>query len=181
MKKIVVYLLLATSYLLLATSAQADYVLPYPSFMPGNKIYRISRVVDQLKKYWYFGSIAQTKYHLGLADKYLVEAKTLLEYKQYLLGVDALKRSDSEFQQLPDFVAKAEKEQKSMKNFTSLIFEAAIMHKTVLSTLESSVPVDFIWTPEKEKPTELNLKSILQVSEEIRNSVARDVSALRQQ
>lgn len=181
MKKIACFLLLISYCLFFIPSVNAEYVLPYPSFMPGNKMYRISRFVDQVKKYWYFGSIAQTKYHLGLAGKYLVEAKTLFEYKQYLLGVDALKRSDVEFQQLPDFIAKAEKEQKNMKNFISLIIEGATIHKSVLSALESIVPVDFIWTPEKEKPTELNLKSILQVSEEIRNRVARDVSALGQQ
>lgn len=146
----------------------AAYVLPYPSFMPGNKLYQISRVVDQLKKYWYFGNIAQIKYHLGLADKYLVEAKTLLEYKQYLLGVDALKRSDVEFQQLSVFVAKAEKEQKDIKNFKTLIIEAATMHTSVLSTLESTLPAQFTWIPEKEKPTELNLKSIVLSSIEIR-------------
>ena len=168
MKKIAYFLLLISYCLFFIPSVNAAYVLPYPSYMPGNKMYRISRVVDQLKKYWYFGNIAQIKYHLELSDKYLVEAKTLLEYKQYLLGVDALKRSDVEFQQLPDFVAKAEKENKNMKNFISLIIEAATMHISVLSTLESTVPMQFIWTPEKEKPTELNLKYIVHSSIEIR-------------
>lgn len=168
MKKVVVYLLLAISYLLLATSAHAEYVLPYPSFMPGNKLYRVSRVVDQLKKYWYFGNISQIKYHLGLADKYLVEAKTLFEYKQYLLAVDALQRSDVEFQQLPKFVAKAEKEQKDIKNFKTLITEAATMHISVLTGLESTLPAQFTWIPEKEEQTELNLKSIVHASVEIR-------------
>lgn len=168
MLKIIASFILFVTLLITPRLAIAAYVLPYPSIMPGNKLYQVSRVVDQLKKYWYFGNIAQIKYHLGLADKYLVEAKTLLEYKQYLLGVDALKRSDVEFQQLPVFVAKAEKEQKDIKNFKTLIIEAATMHRSVLSTLESTLPAQFTWIPEKEKPTELNLKSIVHSSIEIR-------------
>jgi len=71
----------------------AEYVLPYPSYMPGNKIYRVSRVVDKIKKYWYFGNIAQIKYHLALADKYLVEAKTLMEYDQLQMPDKDIKKS----------------------------------------------------------------------------------------
>src|SRR5450759_4493421 len=88
----------------------ADYVLPYPSYMPGSSLYKVSRVVDRLKFYWSWGNIAQIKYHLALSDKYLVEASTLMEYKQYLLGVDALRRSDAEFTKLPVYVAGAKKE-----------------------------------------------------------------------
>src|SRR5450759_5012191 len=75
----------------------ADYVLPYPSYMPGSSLYKVSRVVDLLKFYWSWGNIAQIKYHLALSDKYLIEAKTLMEYKQFLLGTDDLRRYDKEF------------------------------------------------------------------------------------
>lgn len=149
--------------------------------MPGNKLYQVSRVVDQLKKYWYFGNIAQIKYHLGLADKYLVEAKTLMEYKQYLLATDAMNRSDREFLQLPKYVSDAKKEKKDMSVFVALIVEAAEIHRSVLSALEPTVPEQFIWTPEKEKPTELNLNVLLQTSEEIRRRVAGEILALKKQ
>jgi len=86
-------------FLSVSPQVRAEYVLPYPSAMPGNKLYRIMRIIDELKKPLYFGSITRYKYHLSLADKYLVEAKTLFEYKQYLLAVDALERSDREFQE----------------------------------------------------------------------------------
>lgn len=108
MKKILILVLIIFICFLTVPSVRADYVLPYPSVMPGNKLYRITRIVDQLKKYWYFGNIAQIKYHLGLSDKYLVEAKTLFEYKQYLLATDALKRSSDQFSQIHQYVIKAE-------------------------------------------------------------------------
>lgn len=174
------YCLLYIVYCLLfiVRPAFAAYVLPYPSTMPGNKLYRISRVVDQLKKYWYFGNIAQIKYHLGLADKYLVEAKILMEYKQYLLATDAINRSDREFLQLPKYLGDAKKEKKDMSLSEALIVEAAEIHRSVLSRLESAVPEQFIWTPEKEKPTELRLNELLRASEEIRSRVAREILAL---
>lgn len=141
------------SLFLFASSVRADYVLPYPSYMPGNKLYKLTRIIDQLKKYWYFGDIAQEKYHLQLTDKYLVEAKTLFEYKQYLLGADALSRSDQQFRQLP-------------KN--SLTHEAAVKHGEVLSQLLTIVPDEFNWSPEKSASTTLHLKDLLTASIEIR-------------
>lgn len=171
-------MLSAYCLLFIVRPAFAGYVLPYPSIMPGNKLYRISRVVDQLKKYWYFGNIARIKYHLGLADKYLVEAKTLMEYKQYLLATDALHRSDREFLQLPKYVADAKKENKDMSAFTALIVEAAEIHISALSMLAPTVPEQFIWTPEKEKPTELNLSVLLRASQELRSRVAGEILAI---
>src|SRR5260221_10615939 len=107
MTKTLFTLLLVVFCLLCTPVVRAEYVLPYPSFMPGNKIYRVTRVIDKLKKYWYWGNISQIKYHLGLADKYLVEAKTLMEYNQFLLAADALRRSDDEFAQLPTYIVGA--------------------------------------------------------------------------
>lgn len=176
-KKWFCLLLIVYCLLLIVRPAFAGYVLPYPSIMPGNKLYQVSRVVDQLKKYWYFGNIAQIKYHLGLADKYLVEAKTLIEYKQYLLATDALYRSDREFLQLPKYVGYAKKEKKDVSAFAALIIEAAEIHAGVLSILESTVPEQFIWSPEKEKPTELNLSVLLRASQELRSRVAREILA----
>ena len=177
MKTLFTYLLLSTIYLLLTTSTNASYVLPYPSYMPGNKIYRISRVVDHLKNYWYFGNIAQVKYHLSLSDKYLVEAKTLFEYNQYLLATDALVRSDKEFLQLPVHIKGAKEEGADVINLKNLIGESAKKHTEVLSNLLMIAPADFTWTPEKAKPTELNLQKSIQSSLDIRNSTAIQTSA----
>src|SRR3989344_6985672 len=85
--------------------AQSDYVLPYPSQMPGNKFYTINQVIEKVSYFWYFGSFGQFKYNLKKADKYLVEAKTLFEYKQFLLGYQALKKSDGHFKEtLPKLI-----------------------------------------------------------------------------
>lgn len=168
MKKILFYGLLITLYLLLAPWAHADYVLPYPSYMPGNTLYKISRVFDLFKKYWYFGNIAQVKYHLGLSDKYLVEAKTLFEYNQYLLGTDALGRSDREFSQIPNYIRGTGMERN--------VGEAAQKHIEVLTGIH--VPIQFTWRPEKAAPMQLPLGSMIQSSIELREHVASDAASL---
>ena len=82
MKKWFYILICSLLFLILATSfsfAESDYVLPYPSSMPGSKFYQIRLIWDEVKKYWYFGSFGQFEYNLKQSDKYLVEAKTLFE------------------------------------------------------------------------------------------------------
>ena len=73
--------------------AESQYVLPYPSAMPGSFLYKLNLVQEEILRYWYFGDFGQFKYNLGLSDKYLVEAKTLFEYKQYLLAISPSKWS----------------------------------------------------------------------------------------
>jgi len=160
MKKIIIiisFIILSFFVISHSSQIQASYVLSYPSFMPGNKLYKISRIVDQLNNWWYFGNIAQIKYHLGLSDKYLVEAKTLFEYKQYLLGVDALKRSTKQFQTLPLFVKQGISENKNMNSLISTISEAVVIHRSVLQEMKISCPEIFEWVPEKRAATELKL------------------------
>jgi len=146
MKIIFSICLLLIAYCLFAFPVHAEYVLPYPSFMPGNKLYNITRAIDKIENYWYFGTIAQTKYHLKLSDKYLVEAKTLFEYKQYLLATDALARSDLEFKALPK---------------SKIVARAAQKHRQVLESLLLTVPPEFVWTPEKSSAIPLDLYGIL--------------------
>ncbi len=153
MKKYIISLFIILYSLFSPRIIFADYVLPYPSVMPGNKMYKITRIIDELKRFWYFGKIAQEKYHLALADKYLVEAKTLFEYKQYLLGVDALRRSDAQFRALPK---------------DSLTHEAAQKHTEVLSQLLLVVPDMFQWSPEKSASITLQLKDLITASIGIR-------------
>ncbi len=145
MKYIVVVLL----FLLFAFSspAEAGYVLPYPSFMPGHRLYGISRTLDALKAYWYWGELGRFKYHLMLSDKYLVEAKTLFEYGQYLLAVDALTRSTDHMGFLLGEAA--------------LLKEVKQAHAKILDDLLIRVPNEFTWQPERGVPTYLPLADIL--------------------
>lgn len=171
MKKIVLLLLIVYCLFSTVPFVQADYVLPYPSFMPGNKMYRVSRIIDRMKEYWYFGNIAKTKYHLALADKYLVEAKTLFEYKQYLLATDALKRSDGQFQQVPQFVKAAQNEGKDMTQFIGRIDEASKKHIVVLEEFWIRLPDEFEWKPEKGEATMLSIHELIRESKSIRRAV----------
>ena len=171
MKKVLTILLI-TYFISLISVAHADYVLPYPSYMPGNTLYRISRIVDKLKNYWSFGNIAQFKYHLELSDKYLVEAQTLLEYNQYLLGADALTRSDAQFQVLPMYLQGAKNEGVDISNLKQTAMDAAAKHESVLSALLITSPATFNWQPEKTSATELHLGTMIQSSIELRARVA---------
>ena len=162
----------------IAPAIYADYVLPYPSYMPGNKLYRVTRVFDRAKKYWYWGNITRVKYHLGLSDKYLVEAKTLFEYKQYLLAADALARSDHEFGQLPAYLSGAKEKGVDISALKKTISDAAGKHREVLSVSLANVPSEFTWTPEKARPTELNLADMIRSSAEFRKTIASAAASL---
>jgi hypothetical protein len=175
-KKIVLIgVLFSILYLFPLSKPRAEYMLPYPSFMPGNKIYRISRIVDLLNTYWYFGNIAQIKYHLNLSDKYLVEAKTLMEYKQYLLATDALIRSDNECKQVPLYVKDADLEKIDTSNLKTKIVGSMDKHEEVLKNLISITPIQFVWAPEKSKATTLLIHENLEKSRTIRKQIRTDV------
>lgn len=137
--------------------ADSSYVLPYPSFMPGSKFYLLQQAKDAVLRYWRFGSFGQFKYNLGLADKYLVEAKTLFEYKQYLLAYQALKNSNGYFFSAYQFLGKAKLEGKNITEKEQIFKDAALKHKEVLEQVKTYVPNAFEWKPEKDKPTRLLL------------------------
>lgn len=176
MRLIIISLLVVAFSLFTPTTVFADYVLPYPSFMPGNKLYKITRLLDRIEGYWYFGNIAQLTYHLKLSDKYLVEAKTLMEYKQYLLAADAMTRSDSEFRRLPALLTAVKGGGVNSAAFRQTVIDAAIKHKEVLSAI--SAPGQFLWKPEKASSTSLELGSMIQSSIAIRDSVASAAAGL---
>lgn len=158
------YIILNILYIVLPYPIHAAYVLPYPSYMPGNKLYSVSRMIDAMKKYWYFGAISQVKYHLELSDKYLVEAKTLFEYKQYLLATDALLRSTEAFQALESDIKRAVDQHKDMRVFVGEIEDAGSAHQEVLLNLKSSTPETFRWTPEKASASDLFLSEELDLA-----------------
>lgn len=149
--------------------ADSSYVLPYPSFMPGNSLYRIHTIFEELLQYWYFGSFGRFEYALRESDRYLVEAKTLFEYKQYLFGEEALKQSDAYFQEIPLSLLSAQHEGKDISQKRLLAILAAEKHKEVLEGMQQIVPPVVKWHPEKSAAQTLSLKKSLDESILIRN------------
>lgn len=149
--------------------AESSYVLPYPSSMPGGVFYKIQKIKETLEKYWYFGNFGEFKYNLRYSDKYLVEAKVLLDYKQYLLGYEALLRSDDYFKNIKPVLVKATKKNENISEKTELLKEASLKHIEELIELKKIVPEAFNWVPEKSSPTFIPLKKIIENSIEIRN------------
>lgn len=145
----------------IVSSVYADYVLPYPSYMPGNKFYSVSRLLDRAAAFWHWGEIASVKYHLALSDKYLVEAKTLFEYNQYLLAVEALRRSNEQFRLVPQLLERIKDQGKDADKLVGRAREAAATHKRVLASLRGELPTEFTWIPEKQQATTLRLKELL--------------------
>jgi len=144
--------------------AQSNYVLPYPSSMPGSFSYKIHLIYESISRYWYFGDFGQFDYGLKMTDKYLVEVKTLFEYKQYLLGYKALKKSDQYFVDILPNLKRAEKNNKNILQKKAILGEAAQKHIEVLRGMISKIPGTIVWEPEKSIPTTLNLKKAIDES-----------------
>lgn len=150
--------------------AQSNYVLPYPSTMPGGISYKLHLIFEQISKYWYFGDFGQFDYNLKMTNKYLVEAKTLFEYKQYLLGYKALQKSDSYFINiLPDLV-RAGKNGKNTLQKRIVLKEARQKHIETLEEMKITSPDRFNWQPEKALPTTLDIKRTIENSVSIRKN-----------
>lgn len=147
----------------------AAYVLPYPSYMPGNKLYRVSRVIDEAKKYWYWGNLASYRYELEQSDKALVEAKILFEYNQYLLALDALERSNIALPRVSVSLRQARDEGKNIEKYKQEFMAALEEHKRLIVKIKKDVPEEFTWTPEKKAPQVLGLHAALSEAERIRS------------
>jgi len=150
--------------------AESSYVLPYPSFMPGSTLYVLHGVLEKFEKYWYFGNFSKFIYNLKLSDKYLVEAKTLFEYKQYLLGSKALEKSKTYFVAAYRSLGEAKKEGKNISQKEQLLKEAVGKHIEVLMQVKGIVPQYFKWTPEKDRSEELFLWKQIDEGVEIRKN-----------
>ncbi len=148
--------------------ADSSYVLPYPSSMPGSSLYKPRLLLEKISEYWYFGSFGKFKYNLEQADKYLVEAKTLFEYGQYLLAYNALKKSDGYFTKTLTSLGKAKAEGKDINQNRGILSQAAGKHIEILGEIEKIVPDEFNWQPEKSESTLLNLKSAIDTSVSVR-------------
>ena len=156
----------------------AEYVLPYPSYMPGNKLYTVSRIIDRLKAFWYWGDIGQFRYHLTLSDKYLVEAKTLFDYKQYLLAANALARSDLQFSQTTVNLSSARDHGKDISVLRQTLLRAETAHESVVRILLTDTPGTFTWTPERKAASYLDIHSMLEHSLRSDQSVASRAASL---
>ncbi len=152
------------------TLAKSSYVLPYPSVMPGGLSYKVHLIWETINQYWYFGDFGQFEYNLKQSDKYLVEAKTLFEYEQFLLGVDSLKKSDEYFKKAPSHLRQAAKNHKDISIKQKELRTASERHVEVLSQMEKIFPEIIHWIPEKVAPTDLPLHSLLYSSIQIRSN-----------
>ena len=179
LSRILVWVVFGVFILFLGPSIQviyADYLLPYPSFMPGHPIYAITKQFDEVNRYWYWGNIAKIKYILKFSDKNLVESKTLFEYKQLLLASEALERSNKLLGKLPVHIAQAQSEGKDINNLKNTIFEAMTVHIQVLEKLALEVPSEFDWTPEKAEPKKLFIREQINSSILIREEIINNLS-----
>jgi hypothetical protein len=176
MKRMAKFFLLVLLFLWLALPTRAiaqesSYVLPYPSYMPGNPFYLPKIFINKLSSVLYFGDFGKLEYSLKQSDHYLVEAKTLFEYKQYLLGSRALEKSNYYFDKIPDNLRSAERNGKDISEKEALIAEAARKHREVLTRLKAELPEEFVWTPEKSEPTKIDFRTLLNQSLNIRTEL----------
>lgn len=148
--------------------AFSTYVLPYPSSMPGSSIYKLHFIYEKLSKYKYFGDFGRFKYNLKYADKYLVEAKTLFEYNQYLLGYQALEKSNNYFGKINPALQTASTRGKNISEKKTILSQAAGEHIEILESIKSNTPAIFNWQPERSSPTVLNIHELIEKSIMIR-------------
>lgn len=164
--KIGLFILLFTIYYLLFTSSvlASDYVLPYPSSMPGSKTYKIHQIWDKFQEYWHFGNLAKYKYYLKTSDKYLIEVKTLFEYKQYYLATQALSKSDDYFNKAALSLLDARTEPKDLTKKIEEINSAKEKHIEVLNQLSEYLPDKIEWQEENKEKVDLEIEFLLNTS-----------------
>ncbi|MEK7572811.1 MAG: DUF5667 domain-containing protein [Patescibacteria group bacterium] len=161
-------IILVSLSVLRSSHAASSYVLPYPSEMPGSRLYELSQVIENLSQFWNFGSFGKFGYHLKLSDKYIVEGKTLFEYKQYLLAYESIQKSNQYFVKTYPNLQNAKTESKDISEKSQVLNEASIKHIEELEKIKLYTPDIFVWTPEKKPPTKLQIHKLLIESIEIR-------------
>lgn len=171
MKKFILVVCLIGIFFFLTEVAESAYVLPYPSYLPGNKLYKVSELIDGIKKYWHFGTLTQLKYVQEMSDKHLVEAKTLFEYKQYALGVMALEKSNGEVSKMPQILMKLQNERKNNADVIKKVKEEMSVHAKVLTRMFSEVPDSIDWTEERERSRVINFSKLFKDAADLRKTV----------
>jgi len=169
--RVLLFFLFVFLFLPTAIFASSSYVLPYPSAMPGSVLYKTHLLQEKMEKYWYFGDFGQFDYNLKLSDKYFVEAKTLFEYQQYLLGVISLRKSDSYFQRTLPNLLQARQHNKDITEKRTVLSQAAAKHIEILSKLQQDLPSTFLWAPEKSIATTLKLRDLVSWSIQVRKKI----------
>lgn len=157
---------------LLPVNAESSYILPYPSVMPGSIFYKFRLIQEKIQELWYFGSFGSLIYNMKQADRYLVEAKTLFEYKQYLLGSQALDKSNYYFSQIPKALLSARLENKNISEKQKIFREESQKHIEILLSLKKELPETFLWQPEKEDSQTILLQ------EQIKKAIALRIKTL---
>ncbi len=90
-----------------------------------------------------------------MADKKLVEAKTLFEYKQYALAMNAIYQSSAQVASIPRYLERATAQGIDMKEFDKTVCEQMNVHQEVLQLLQTSLPTAFAWQEEKKDAVNL--------------------------
>lgn len=150
-------IVLLFSFIFAQQAFAQEYILPYPGQMPGSKFYILSQIKEKIDEFLYFGDFSQYRLYRELSDKYLVEAKTLFEYKQYLLAVNALKKSNDYFNKSEKSLENARLEGKNISQKRAELDLARIKHVEVLKKIRGEIPQEFNWTPEKDDTTYIML------------------------
>lgn len=159
---VVIFFLLISVFSFTSLSyASSSYVLPYPSVMPGGLNYKLHIIWEKIMQYWYFGNFGQFDYNLKESDKYLVEAKTLFEYNQYLLGYDALQKSNTYFSSIMPDLLKAKADGENITDKKILLQSASQKHIEVLQKMKSETPSQFVWSPEKAAASTLQIHQVI--------------------
>src|SRR3990167_9206081 len=117
--------------------------------MPGNPMYKIRQILERAQEYWYFGDMAKVKYHLKMADKYLVEAKTLFEYGQIRLAVESLDKSNYHFSNAVLYEDDVVQDKKDSGEQMQELKNAAEKHTSVIKVLDQELPDTVEWQEEK--------------------------------
>jgi uncharacterized protein (UPF0332 family) len=150
-----------------------DYVLPYPSYMPGNPLYLVRQLLERAQEYWYFGDIAKVKYHMKMADKYLVEAKTLFEYGQLRLAIDSLHKSNYHFSSAVLYERDVIFDKKDNGEQKQELKEAGEKHADLIKELDSKLPDEIEWQEEKKQKEEISLSMLFKEAMVIRDYANR--------
>lgn len=138
--------------------------------MPGNFLYQPRLILSKFSSLIHFGDFGKFNYNLSESDHYLVEAKTLFEYKQYLLGLRALEKSDYYFIKTAPNLESAKNNNKNISSRKEILKLGALKHIEIINRLKSDLPENFIWTPEKTESTVINFNKVLESSIKIRSN-----------
>lgn len=168
MKKLLFILLFVFVF---SSPAHASYTLPYPGIMPGNRLYVIGELFDKLKGFLAFGDFASFSHTLSQSDKYLVEAKTLFEYKQYLLGAYSLEKSNKQIILAREALDNAKDQKKDISEKEKILSSAIQKHNLILKELKSKLPDEFKWVDEDSPPVQININSDIQTAINVRSNL----------